>query len=294
MEETTGSRQAEGQHMIRRGHSTPESNQRYWRRRANRRVRKARLTRTGARLVLLVLLNIAVAAILLEIGGSAFTRLVQSDEFSLSRIDIQGAQRSSTVDVQHNLRHLLGTNLFELDLRQIGSIAKQNPWVSSVSVKRILPDRIRIRIIERTPCLQAWIGDRAYLVDTTGFVIGPSGPGNSVDLPVLTGLEGLEQEALIQALRRGVTLLAELDHTSKPFTALISEMNIRHGDRVVVHTTDQRRRLFLDPTSIGRNVPRYLALRDEISRRIGQVDYVDLRWQDHISVRPPVLHGESR
>jgi cell division septal protein FtsQ len=280
--------------MSRRDDTTQGSSHRYWRRRANRRVRKARLTRTGARLALLVLLNIIVAVILLKIGGSAFDKLIQSDEFNLSRIDIQGAQRISSADVQHNLKPLLGTNLFELDLRQIGSIARQDRWISGASVKRVLPDTIRIRVTERMPCLQAMLDDEAYLVDTTGFVIGRVGPHNSEVLPLLTGLDGLEPEALIKALRRGVSLLTELGHTSKPFTALISELNIRHGDRVIVRTTDQRRRLFLDPTSVGRNVPRYLALREEINRRVGPVDYVDLRWQDHISVKPPVSRGESR
>ena len=280
--------------MSRRDNTTQGPNHRYWRRRANRRVRKARLTRTGARLALLVLLNIAVAVILLKIGGSAFDKLIKSDEFNLTRIDIQGAQRSSSAEVQHQLQPLMGTNLFELDLRQIGSIARQDRWVSSASVKRVLPDIIRIRITERSPCLLALMDGKTYLVDTTGFVIGRTGARQTADLPLLTGLDGLEPEALIKALKRGVSLLTELDHTSKPFTALISELNIRHGDRVIVRTTDHRRRLFLDPTSVGRNVPRYLALREEINRRVGQVDYVDLRWQDHISVKPPVSRGESR
>jgi len=282
--------------MMRRSYGSPESNQRYWRRRANRRVRKARLTRTLARWVILILLNLVVAAVLLRIGGGAFSRFVKSEEFSLARIEIVGAERSSAETVRSALAQILGRNIFELDLRKIGTIAKQDRWVRSASVKRVLPDKIRIKLSERTPCVQALIGGMAYLVDTSGFVIGQTGVGTADDLPVLTGLSGLEAEELIGALRRGVDLLAELSLTSEQFTQLISELDIRRKDRIVVSTIDPGPRLLLDPGRVGRNIPRYLALRDEIGRRIGPLEYVDLRWQDHISVKPPAnaKGGEGR
>jgi len=42
----------------------------------------------------------------------------------------------------------------------------------------------------------------------------------------------------------------------------------------------------LDPERADRNLLEYLALEDEIGRRVGAATYIDLRWRDRIAVMP--------
>ena len=44
--------------------------------------------------------------------------------------------------------------------------------------------------------------------------------------------------------------------------------------------------ILLDPERIDRNLERYIRLSRAIDDRVGAQTYVDLRWQDRISVMP--------
>ena len=263
-----------------------ELDQRYWRRRANRRVRKARRARTLYRWSVIVLVNGLVAAVLLFAGARAFRHLTTSSYFAVERIELLGSERTSAARIRAAVTPYIGRNLLELNLYEIERIVRHDPWVRRALVRRVLPNMLRITLSERRPCAVALIGGVAHLVDDTGYVIGPTGPGRADDLPVLSGLAGLERGELVAALTRGVALLRQLANTSRRFTLEISEFDLSRRDRVTVRTVAPGPRILLDPQRIDRNVEQYLALRGEIEIRVGAADYVDLRWKDRIAVMP--------
>lgn len=268
--------------------------QRYWRRRANRRVRKARLTRNLLHGSLVLLVNGVIAVALLTAGSRTLQRLTHSAEFSLRHIEVDGARRASATAIRAALEPYIGQHLLELDLRGIEVAARRDPWVRGTSVKRILPDRLRLTVVERVPAALAMIDGTAHVVDTTGYVIGPAGVGLSDDLPVLTGLEGMDQPTLIAALRRGARISRRLEEISASFADGVSEMDLSREDRVTVTTVRPGPRILLDPQRIERNVEQYLKLRRGIESRVGPSRYVDLRWRDRISVMPAAHDPSER
>ena len=274
-----------------------EDEQHYWRRRANRRIRKRRFTRNLTRWAIILSVNLLIATVLISALVGGLRSLAHSEEFSLDRIELAGHERASAQAIRSNLAGFLGHNLFDVDLLEVGETVQRNPWVLAASVKREVPDCLRVEIQERRPTALALIGDVVHLVDATGYVIGPCGPGTADDLPVLTGIESLEGDALIAALRRGVELIQQLGNRSADFAAGISELDLSQDDRVLIRTVSGGPLLLLDPQRIERNVQDYLSLSDEIERRSGPLDYVDLRWANRISVMPifsdPGLSGPS-
>jgi hypothetical protein len=124
------------------------------------------------------------------------------------------------------------------------------------------------------------------VVDTNGYVIRASGPGATDDLPVLTGLDGLDEERLIAALRAGVASIERLRRAVPGWIGEISEIDLGRRDRIAVRTVDPGPTILLDPGRIERNLREYLELRGDIARRAGALRTVDLRWEDHISVTP--------
>lgn len=265
-----------------------EPEQRYWRRRANRRVRKARMTRNLLRWSVVFLLNGVIAWVLLYSGARAFQHLSRSEEFALRRIVIDGARHASAESIRAGVAPHLGRNLFELNLDEIGARSLEDPWVSRASVRRVLPDTLRISVTEREPHAVAIIGGIAHLVDSNGYVIGPTGTGLSENLPVLTGLPGRDQEGLVAALGLGVRLLDRLQRASPAFTDGISELELSRADRITVRTVAAGPKLLLDPERVERNILRYLEMRSALAAHVGPMEYVDLRWQDRISVMPAV------
>lgn len=271
-----------------------EDDLRYWRRRANRRVRKVRRTRSVLRWTLILAINGAIAGVLLFSATRVLQGVARSGEFALERVEIIGAKRASAETIGHALETYLGTNLFRIDLDAIKRTARRDPWVLDATVKRAFPRTVRVTLEERTPVAVALIGGLAHLVGPSGYVIGPSGTGFADDLPVISGLEGLDDEELKRQLRRGVLLLERLRRGAGSFADGISELDLSRNGWVTARTVFPGPRILLDPRRIERNVEQYIKLRREIEHRAGTLDYVDLRWRDRIAVRPAAKKGEGR
>jgi cell division septal protein FtsQ len=271
-----------------------EDDQRYWRRRANRRVRKVRRTRTVLHWSLVLAVHGGIAGVLLLSAAHVVKGIVRSGEFALDRVEIAGAKRASAETIRRTLEAYRGTNLFQIDLEAIERTVRRDPWVRNATVKRVFPGTLRVTLEERTPVAVALIGGLAHLVGPSGYVIGPSALGFPDDLPVISGLQGLDDAQLRRQLKRGVILLERLNRDAGPFADAISELDLSRKGWVTARTVFPGPRILLDPRRIERNVEEYIRLRREIERRAGTLEYVDLRWRDRIAVMPAVKKGEGR
>lgn len=263
-----------------------EPDRRYWRRRVNRHVRNARRTRRFGRLAVIAAANLAVGAMLVATGASAIRHLTESPEFAVRNLDVRGCERTTPAALRAALSGFVGRNVFSIDLDDVARDAAGDPWVERAAVKRVLPDTLRVEIEERSPAANAMIGGLAHVVDGEGFVLGPAGPGMAYDLPVLTGLDPRQGKVLAAAIERGTTALAGLRDGFPEFAAGISEIDLSRDDRLVVATVDPGPRLALDPERPDRNLRDWLRLRDELTRRAGEIDTVDLRWDRRITLMP--------
>jgi cell division protein FtsQ len=259
---------------------------RYWRRRANRQVRKERRARAAVRLLGVGAVHLALGGALVLGAARTWSHLSTSDSLELRELDVRGTERTTERAVRDALLPLRGRNLVALELSRVEALLEPNPWVARASIRRILPHTLRVDVVERVPSAVALLDGRAMAVDEEGFVIGPCGSGLADDLPVLTGLDAVPPEQRDAALRQGVFALALLRRSDGPFAQAISELDLSRPDRIAVLTTAPGPRLLLDPERVDRNLERYAALRPEIERRVGSAVYVDLRWSDRISLLP--------
>jgi cell division protein FtsQ len=260
--------------------------QRYWRNRGNRRVRKARRTIQLMHWGLILSVNGIVATGLYLSAQKTVDYLTTTKEFGVRQIDVRGVERASAEAIDARLASYAGRNLLDLDLKRIEDEVQSDPWVHQASVRRVLPGTLYVRVEERSPAALAIIADRPHLVDSTGYVIGPAVEGADDRLPVLSGLEKLDDDALRAALARGVRVLEQLRRTSGEFATRISELDLSRTDRVGLRTSDGGPTILLDPDRVDQNIHPFLELRDAIRHRVGTASYIDLRWRDRISVMP--------
>jgi menaquinone-dependent protoporphyrinogen IX oxidase len=83
-----------------------------------------------------------------------------------------------------------------------------------------------------------------------------------------------------------VRLVERLRETASAFFSQLSELDLSRADRVTARMVQRGPLILLDPARVERNVPQFLALREMIAQRAGEIEYVDLRWQDRITVKP--------
>ena len=272
--------------MIEEGHPLPEPDRRYWRRRVNRHVRKARRMRTLLRWTGIVAANVAIGAVLVVSGASVARHFATSDELAVREIVVEGTAATTPEAVRAVLQSYMGRNLVELALDEVAAAATKDPWVKQATVKRILPGTLRITVTERTPGALALLRGCVYVVDDGGFVLGPAGPDLPYDLPLLVGLDGQQGKDRQAALARGVSLLMQLHGAFPAWTRGISEVDLSRSDRVAVTRLEGGPQILLDPERIDRNLGAYLALQPTIARKIGDMSRVDLRWSQRISLLP--------
>jgi cell division protein FtsQ len=272
--------------MIDEGHPVPGPDRRYWRRRVNRHVHKARRARTLLRIAGIVAANLVIGAVLVASAASVARHFATSDELAVREILVEGTTRTTPDAVRTVLRPFLGRNLVDLGLDEVAKTATRNPWVKEATVKRILPETLRVSVIERTPGALALLRGLVYVVDDGGFVMGPAGPDFPYDLPLLVGLDGYQGKDCEAVLARGVALLMQLNGAFPAWTRGISEVDLSRPDRVVVTRMEGGPQVLLDPERIDRNLGAYLALQSTIARKVGETARVDLRWSQRISLLP--------
>lgn len=270
-----------------------EPDRRYLRRGGNRRVRKARRLRGLLRFWRVAAGHLLVTTLVVFACVHTARRLAASPELTLEKIEVAGAHRTTPKAIRSRLSPFVGRNLAELDLDDVTTTVLRDPWVGEASVKRMLPRTLRVEITERTPAALALIRGLAHAVDPTGHVIGPCGPGLAEDLPVLTGLDGLDGEALVAALARGVAAIGRLREVASEFAAEVSELDLSQPNRYRAVTLLPGPVILLDPERVERNVNTYLAMRAEVEQRVGPIEYVDLRWRHLISVLPATEDSSS-
>jgi cell division septal protein FtsQ len=226
-------------------------------------------------------------------GGvvAAETGLLQID-----RIVVHGNERLTTGEVLEMLNGLQGESLVWANLETWRQRLLASPWVQDASIRRSLPSTIEVEMSEREPIGLGRIQGELYLVDGQGVVIDQYGPQYSdLDLPIVDGLSSKNGEEvtadparaelaarLIASLAVSPTVtkrLSQVDVTDLRNAAVILE-----GDPAVLYVGDDR---FLP------RLQSYVDLAEAIKARVPEVDYVDLRFDDRVYVRPVGNRGRS-
>lgn len=264
-----------------------ELDRHYLRRRdLNRHVRKTRRVRRLGRLALMLAVNAAVGAVLIAAGAGVVRHYASSPDLAVQRIVVEGTSATTPDSVERVLASWKGRNLAEISLDRVAADATRDPWVRHASVKRVLPDTLKVAVEERVPAALAVVRGLVHVVDSGGFVMGPAGPGLAFDLPILSGFDGLTGADLERALAGAVDRLAALRTADPDFAAGLSSIDFASPDRLAVSTVQPGPRLYLDPEKPDRNLADWLRLRADLTRRAGELVYADLRWEGRIVLGP--------
>lgn len=114
-------------------------------------------------------------------------------------------QYLSKDEIKTALEPLVKTGFFDADVHAIHDAVLALPWVESVTVKRVWPDAIDIKVRERKPFVR-W-GEKS-LVSDQGIVFTPKSVEAFGDLIVVTGPE--QQHGKVLEIMKGVkTALAD-------------------------------------------------------------------------------------
>jgi len=121
-----------------------------------------------------------------------------------------------------------------LDARR--SALEELPWVESASVQRILPNRIRVGVTERTPIAFLRNGTELALIDTHGVILDRP-RGENFQFPIVTGLtENMARDERGRRMQTYQEFLRDIDMVRANSSDRVSEIDLSNpkGLRVVM------------------------------------------------------------
>lgn len=209
----------------------------------------------------------------------------------VNRISVHGNVRLTSGEVQALVDDLRGTSILSVDLDAFRQRLVESPWIAEVGLRRVLPSTVEIFVSERRPIGLCRMGPDLYLVDDTGTVIDQFGPQYAeFDLPIVDGLispGGGGTQAAIDANRAELAarVISEIGHNQQ-IASRVSQIDVSdlhdalvllEGDSALLHLGEDR---FLE------RVQSYLDLSPTLRERVSDIDYVDLRFDSRVYVRP--------
>ena len=182
----------------------------------------------------------------------------------------------------------VGRNVFFIPLSERRRQLEQLAWVEHASVMRLLPDRIRVSVVERKPVAFTRHGNEIGLVDASGVLL--TMPASAMarhhySFPVLTGIDAGDTAAA-RAKRMAVyqRLMAELGTGGRRATEQLSEIDLtdpedarvtmpEQGGDILAHFGDDR---FLE------RYERYRTHIAEWKQQYPHLASVDLRYDQQV------------
>ena len=153
-----------------------------------------------------------------------------------SDIQITGNKSLSRSQVLSVFGADLERNIFRIPLEERRADLERLPWVSHATVMRLLPNRIRVAVVERTPVAFTRQGTQIGLVDANGVLLDmpPNAAGDPhYSFPVLTGLSQNDPLST-RAARMAIYLrfMHELDSGGENLTKSLSEVDVSSPEDV--------------------------------------------------------------
>jgi len=270
-----------------KGAVVPSTDERFLRLTRNEQVRRRRRNRSllkGATWVGLHLGGLGVVA-LSAWGGYQY--LTHSDRFSVRQVLVSGGSAAPAAQIKLVTDRSLGRNIFATDLEALQQKLESQPWIRTASVKRRIPDALLIQIEERIPEVLVKMGSSLYLADGEGVLLDRFGPRYAdYDFPILTGLDRFGRETLKRKIKIGADFVNFLYRTRPALADQVSEIGLEEDDSLEVRLNDGGAPLRVSPDFFELNLDNYLAVRNFITANYGEVQYVDLRWKDRITILP--------
>ena len=220
----------------------------------------------------------------------AFDLVVNASALQVQRISVHGNERLSAGEVQALVDGLRGTSILTADLSAYRRRLLDSPWVSDVAIRRVLPSSVDIFISERRPMGLCRMGGQAYLVDRSGTVIDQFGPQYAdFDLPLIDGLvrppssgQPALDERRADLAARVIDALAPRKNLARRVSQIdVSDLHdaavLLEGDSALLHLGEDH---FLE------RLQAYVDVASAVRDRFPDIDYVDLRFDERLYVRP--------
>jgi cell division protein FtsQ len=235
--------------------------------------------------VLLVLAGLAVSFYFLKTYLGRDGRFRIAGAGNIEAVGLNEVSRSELLPV---FGEDIGRNVFFVPLSERRKQLEEIPWIERATVMRLLPDQIRVAVVERQPVAFVRQGQQIGLVDANGVLL--SMPASMMaqhhySFPVVTGLDPGDplpsRKARVAVYQR---LLGELDSNGQRLSEQISEIDLTDPEDARVFMPEQGADILahFGEDHFLERYQRYKAHIGEWRQQYPKLAAVDLRYEQQV------------
>ena len=241
----------------------------------------------------------SVVTLTLLAGGAYLLQqqVTQARALHVDRIAVRGNDRLSTGEVLVLLDGLSGQHLLSVDLDHWQRRLLSSRWVGHAALRRVLPSTVEVRLEERQPMAIGRLGADLYLIDAGGHIIDEYGPNYAqFDLPIIDGLGAPPSAggAAIDESRADLAnrLLASVGRRPALLRRL-SQIDVSNARDAVVLLENDTTLVHLGDDQFLERLQSYADLSSALHDRVPDIEYVDVRFDNHMYVRPAAAAAKA-
>jgi cell division protein FtsQ len=233
-------------------------------------------------------------ALTVVVGYAAYrgvSLLAAASSLKIGQMVVRGHERLSTGEVLALVEGLRGQHILAIELDEWQTKLLASPWVESATIRRVLPSTVEIAVRERRPMGIGRLNTTMYLIDGGGVIIDEYGPAYAdLDLPIIDGLAASPQDGgpLVDAARAEFAARVIGALSARPEIARrVSQLDVGNLHDAVVILDGDPALLRLGESDFVARLQQYIDLAPALHERLAGIDYVDLRFDERLYVRPP-------
>jgi cell division protein FtsQ len=180
----------------------------------------------------------------------------------------------------------IGRNVFFVPLNERRKQLEQIPWIEKATVMRLLPNQIRVTVVERQPVAFTRMGSQIGLVDANGVLLTMPAAlmaQHHYSFPTLSGISPSDPPAL----RKGrmdvyLRLLKDFDSNGQRLSAQVSEIDLTDPSDARVTMQDDTTLLHFGEDHFLERYQRYKSHIAEWRQQYPNLAAVDLRYDQQV------------
>lgn len=156
-------------------------------------------TRFFGRIILPFVICVCLVVCLGAISYLGYQKVAASDFFNVRRVEVAGVERASKANIETIVRsETERTGVWLSDLAQVKADVEKLPFIKSASITKVLPDGIRVQIVEKQPVALANRNGQNYLIDAEGEILAAAETSEPALPFAITGWDETKTEKAIK------------------------------------------------------------------------------------------------